>query len=73
MAYKFRGKTDDGSTFGARLPSAPNFMAALATASKMIGDKLGGKAGTVVKFSLGIEEATETFAVRKPKAKKEKK
>jgi hypothetical protein len=64
MQFKARGKLDDGSAFNIRLPQAQNFMQAFAGVGKLLGDKLGQRAGAIVKLTIGAEEVEETFKLR---------
>lgn len=61
MQFRAKGKLDDGTSFSIRLPAAANFMAAFAGVGRMLEQKLGSRAGAVVRLSISAEEADESF------------
>ncbi len=67
--FTARGKLDDGSSFNINLPSAGNFMQALAGIGKLLSDKLGPRAGAVTSLKIGAT-SEETFKLRDKSAPK---
>lgn len=70
MQFRAKGKLDDGTAFSIRLPSASNFMAAHAGVGKMLEQKLGPRAGAIVRLSISVEETSESFKLGGGRKKK---
>lgn len=69
--YRMKGRLDDGQSFNLALGNAPNFMAALSAAGKILADNLKERAGAVTRFTIASEDEAQGFKLRTPKKKKE--
>lgn len=69
--YRMKGRLDDGQSFNLALGNAPNFMAALSAAGKILADNLKERAGAVTRFTIASEDEGQGFKLRTPKKKKE--